>query len=105
MVINKFVFTYPNYLPGEKDGDFEKWWNYVCSRWMEVWRPKYPGIKIHGVSEGQAIGYYIAQKFQVQANTSTGGLLKTGLGFSRQCPLQSVLVIDAGGSSVVSILQ
>lgn len=105
MVINKVIFTYPNYLLGEKYGDFAKWRKYVCSRWMDVWRPKYPGIKIHGVSEGQAIGYYIAEKFQAQANTSTGGWLKTELGFSGRYPLQSVLVIDAGGSSVVSILQ
>lgn len=105
MVINKVIFTYPNYLPEEKHGDFEKWWNYVCSRWTDVWRPQYPNMAIHGASEGQAIGCYIAATFQDQANCITRGQIKTELGVSRQYPLQPVLVVDAGGSSVVSILR
>ncbi|KAK6220634.1 hypothetical protein LQW54_002079 [Pestalotiopsis sp. IQ-011] len=100
MVINKVIFTYPNYLPEEKHGDFEKWWNYVCSRWMDVWRPQYPNIAIHGASEGQAIGCYITATFQDQADCITRGQLKTKLGVSRRYSLQPVLVVDAGGSSV-----
>lgn len=105
LVIDKVILTHPNYLPHEGGDDFRRWTEYVEWIWTQVWDEHNMNIQFHCISEGQSIGSYISARFDDTATDFTRGKLWKELnlpGKYHGFPMFPVLVIDAGGSSVVS---
>lgn len=103
LIIRDAVLTRPNYSPHEDGHDFHQWTEYVEKIWTQVWAEYDVNIRFHSISEGESTGHYISARFDDTATDFARGKLWRELNHPGGYPQFPILVIDAGGSSVVSI--